>query len=224
LRVFVSSVIRDFAEFRQPACEAIQSLGLDVIRAEDFAASPNSPQITCLSGVRQADAVVFILGERYGVLQPSGRSATHEEFDEARDTKPIFVFVQSNINPEPRQKDFIAEVQAWSTGSYTGSFRDAARLRSAVTTALHRWALSRAAGGVDLGEIVTRSIQALPADQRGYSNSGPVISISLAGALDSQYCGRANLKQILFSESLLREPYSASQTYFRLLMALTRPS
>jgi hypothetical protein len=183
LKVFVSSVIRDFSEFRAAACEAVQSLGLEVVRAEDFVASPASPQITCLSGVRQSDIVVLVLGERYGALQTSGLSATHEEFNEAKDTKPVFVFVQINTTPEPRQRDFIAEVQAWATGSYTGPFVDAAGLRSAVTTALHRWALSRAAGGVDLGEVATRAIEALPHEQRGYSsNSGPAISISLAGA------------------------------------------
>lgn len=34
-----------------------------------------------------------MLGEAYGMKQASGLSATHEEYREARDTKPVIAFV-----------------------------------------------------------------------------------------------------------------------------------
>ena len=46
--------------------------------AEDFGARPDSPQVACLTGLRQSDIVVLIVGEHYGAVQPSGQSATHE--------------------------------------------------------------------------------------------------------------------------------------------------
>ena len=82
--------------------------------AEDFGAQPNSPQIACLQGLRTCDIVVLILGEHYGFVPPSSTlSATHQEYREARETKPVLAFVQEGISPAPEQAAFIAEVQAW---------------------------------------------------------------------------------------------------------------
>ncbi len=50
MKVFVSSVIRGFEPFREAAVRAAQTLGHEVIRAEDFGASPDSPQQVCLAG------------------------------------------------------------------------------------------------------------------------------------------------------------------------------
>ena len=49
--------------------------------AEQFPALPNSPQSACLASVREADAMILILGERYGAIQESGLSATQEEYN-----------------------------------------------------------------------------------------------------------------------------------------------
>ncbi len=38
-----------------------------------------------------------ILGGEYGAKQPSALSATHEEYREARETRPTFVFVQDGV-------------------------------------------------------------------------------------------------------------------------------
>jgi len=102
MRVFISSIIAGYEEYRNAASEAIQSLGHEVVRAEEFAASPTSPQVACLSGVRSADVIVVLLGARYGANQPSGLSATHEEFREAKEDKPVFAFIQSGLSHEMR--------------------------------------------------------------------------------------------------------------------------
>jgi hypothetical protein len=82
------------------AAAAAQAQSPDVekpIRAEQFSAMPNSPQVACLTGLRQADVVLLVLGRRYGEPLSNGLSPTHEEFNEARTSKPLFVFVQSGI-------------------------------------------------------------------------------------------------------------------------------
>ena len=78
VRIFVSSLLSGaFGPLREAASDAIAMLGYEPVRAEDYPASPSSGQVACLAGVRSADAVVLILGSRYGSPQASGLSATH---------------------------------------------------------------------------------------------------------------------------------------------------
>ena len=93
MNVFLSSVIDGLEEYRHAAIAAIKSLRHTPIVAEDFGAMDVSPQQTCLDGVRTSDVVVVLLGSRYGHRQESGISATHEEYREAKERKPILAFV-----------------------------------------------------------------------------------------------------------------------------------
>ena len=108
MKLFISSLISGFEPFREAAKSAITTLRHEPVMAEDLGAQPNSPQIACLKGVRSADLVILLLGESYGSPQGSSRvSPTHEEYLEARDTKPILVFVQDGGVREPKQSKFI---------------------------------------------------------------------------------------------------------------------
>lgn len=80
MKFFISSVIGGFEAEREAAVRAVRALRHEVVSAQDFPAGSDSPQTACLAGVRQSDAVVLLLGERYGPLQASGLSATHEEY------------------------------------------------------------------------------------------------------------------------------------------------
>jgi hypothetical protein len=181
MKFFISSVISDFSAMRSAAVSAVQALGHRATTAEEFRASPSSPQVACLTGVREADAIILLLGPRYGAVQSSGKSATHEEFDEAKERKPVFAFVQSSVTPEAEQAAFISEVQAWSTGVYTSRFIGEESLRSAVTAAVHQWEVSNAAGRVDGPEMRDRAVSAFPIDRRGViTASGPYVAVSLA--------------------------------------------
>lgn len=131
MKIFLSSVISGMEEFREAAREAAESLSHTVIAAEDFGASPLSPQQVCLTGVRQADVVVLLLGTRYGAGQPSGLSPTHEEYRAARGSKPVLAFVQAGISPEPGEDAFIKEVSHWEGAGYRQTFTTPAKpLRS----------------------------------------------------------------------------------------------
>src|SRR5262245_40121385 len=116
MKIFISSVIRGFEAYRDAAARAARALRHEVKRAEDFSASPSTPQQACLSGIRWAEAVILIIGSRYGPRQPSGLSATHEEYREARGRCPVIVLVQRGVDLEPAQQEFLGEVQAWATG------------------------------------------------------------------------------------------------------------
>ena len=167
MKVFISSVINGFEAFRDAAADAVAALEYEVIRAEDFPASTKSPQVACLSGVRDADLVLLVLGERYGYRQPSGRSATHEEYDEAKGKKPLLVFVQDGISMEPEQAAFRREVEAWQGGSLWKGFVTSDDLRARVTKAIHEHVLAVARHPVDEDELACRVVTLLPQADRG---------------------------------------------------------
>ncbi len=181
MKVFISSVISGLEEHRAAAREAAESLGHTVIAAEDFRASPGSPQQVCLSGVRAADVVILLLGARYGTAQASGLSPTHEEYRAARGTKPVLVFVRTGVIPEPEQEKFLEEVGGWESGSFRQSFDTPASLRNAVTRALHEWEMSRQAGPVNEEELVARTAALLPGQAVNTAGT-PMLHVTVAGA------------------------------------------
>lgn len=178
MRVFISSVITGYEAFRDAVDAAVTALGHEVIRAEDIGASPNTPQQACLGEVRDADVVVLLVGARYGVIQPSGRSATDEEYREAREAKPLLVFVERNVSREPEQEAFLAEVQGWASGQMTEDYASAEELRDAATRQLHRLELSQQVGTADPDEMGNRAMQLVPNDDRNSYKDALVLAVA----------------------------------------------
>jgi hypothetical protein len=181
MKVFISSVITSMEGYRAAARQAAETLGHAVSAAEDFRASPQTPQQTCLGAVRDADVVVLLLGARYGALQESGISPTHEEYREARGTKPVLAFVQQGVNREPEQDRFVEEVSTWEGGGYRESFDTPESLRAAVTRALHDWELSQQAGPVNEDELLARAAGLLPTRSAHAAGVAP-LHVVVAGA------------------------------------------
>lgn len=162
MKVFISSVIGGFEAEREATAKAIKSLGHDVVRAEDFGASSSSPRVACLEAVRTSELVILVMGGRYGEIQGSGKSATHEEFHEAQGRKDIIVFIQSPCDREQEQAKFVTEVQDWNSGIFTENFSGADELRDLVTRAIHRRSLSEAQGRPDGEALVAKARTMLP--------------------------------------------------------------
>jgi Domain of unknown function (DUF4062) len=181
VEVFISSVITGMEGYRAVARSAAETLGHTVTAAEDFRASPQSPQQVCLGAVRDADVVVLLLGARYGAPQESGISPTHEEYREARGTKPVLAFVQKGVTREPEQERFVEEVSTWEGGGYRESFDTPESLRAAVTRALHDWELSQQAGPVNEGELMARTAGLLPTRSAHAAGVAP-LHVVVAGA------------------------------------------
>ena len=203
MRVFVSSLIGGFEAERAAVKNAVMTLRHESIMAEDFGAQPNSPQLACLQGLRSADLVILVLGERYGELQPSGISATHEEYREAKGSKPVIAFVQDGGAPEPKQQAFIDEVQEWEGGLFRGSFTDAGNLQTLVTRALHDFELTAARAPVDADALRSKAIEQLPTESRGYhSTSGPFVCASLAAGPRQQILRASVIEDDKFADDL----------------------
>lgn len=136
-RVFISSVIRGFEAERRAARAAVESLRLQPVMAEDFGAQPYSPQVACLEGVRSSDVYVGVFGARYGHVGASGKSATEEEFEEARlRGTPISCFVQEGTK-EPPQDAFLRRLKQYETGYLVAPFATPAVLSLAVVQSLN---------------------------------------------------------------------------------------
>jgi hypothetical protein len=160
MKVFLSSVITGFESFRDAAADAITSLGHVPVRAEDFGARIGTPQQACLSELRTCDLVVLILSDRYGAKQQgSGISATHEEFREARGTKPMLAFIRESVDREAMQDALITEVQDWAAGGITAAFRSQDELRRAVVKAIHAFELSGREQSIDTTEMQARALE-----------------------------------------------------------------
>ena len=163
--------------------------------AEDFGAQPNSPQVACLRGLRESDLVVLILGERYGAEQASGLSATHEEYREAKTTKPVIAFVQEGVDREPRQADFVDEVQGWSGGLFRGGFSTSEDLSTAIIRALHDYAMANVIGPVDEAGLIKRSLELLPTQRQSGFSGAAMLNVAVVGGPTQSILRPAEIEQ-----------------------------
>lgn len=180
MKVFISSLISGMEAERAAVKRAIEMLGHQAIRAEDLGARPSSPQVACLSGLREADAVVLVLGSRYGTRQPSGVSATHEEILEARNRKPLLVFLQAGMEPDADQSELIAEIGGWEGGLFREEFATPEQLGEKVTRAIHQLELARAVAPINPDGMRARALELLSRQERGYGRAGAVLQFAVA--------------------------------------------
>lgn len=185
MNIFISSLISGFEENRTAVKRAISILGHKPIMAEDFGARSDSPQVTCLRGVREADAVILILGSRYGAPQQKGLSATHEEVLEARTTKPLIIFLEANIHPEPEQENLLNEVSSWEKGLFREEFSSAEDLFEKSLKAISQLQLAHAQSPVDPEGLKKRAITNLPKENQNYFHSSVRLQISIAAGPDT---------------------------------------
>lgn len=214
MKIFISSLIGGFEEYRAAARSAIVALRHEPVAAEDFGALTASPQIACLQGLRSSDLVILILGARYGSVQgTSGVSPTHEEFLEAKGRKPILVFVQAGVEREEQQTKFISDVSEWQTGHYRESFKTADELRNLVTGAIHNYQLANASAPLDIAALSAAAMALLPEARRNNGGGSPTLHISIVSGpmqrllrpaeLESPDLADAIHHQALFGESKL---------------------
>ena len=167
MEIFVSSVIGGMENFRDAVARAIRTLKHNVVRAEDFPASPESPRAECLRAARESDAMVLIIGERYGDKQESGLSATHEEYRAARNAYvPVLVMVQKDVEREDSQNKLLQEARDWEDGLYTGSFDSPDELYENTIWSLHELIKQQERGPTDSDEILERALAVLSEEEQ----------------------------------------------------------
>ena len=210
MKVFISSVIYGYEDYRDGVAEIIEGLGYDAIRSEDFPAQPNTPQQACLQAVRESDVMVLLLGAKYGTTQPSGLSATQEEYEEAeRVDKFVLVFIESNTDLDQRQKQFIDDnVKSWNSGKMLNYFSNLTDLKYKVMRSLHRLALDNS-GPVDSDSLTKRIENLIEGDFTHWD--GPLLLFSLAGSPKNQIIRPAMLNDYNFQQRI--EQYAKEEEY-----------
>jgi len=223
MKVFVSSLIGGYELLRQAARDAITSLGHEPVMAEDLRAQPNSPQIACLQGLRSADLVVLILVDRYGAPQPgSGASPTHEEYLEARGAKPILLFVQEGVDPEPRQVEFLREAQGWQGGLFREGFQGPDQLRLLITRAIHRYELSHAAAPLDVRALRQDAEAMLDERRRDRQQDGPFLRLAIAAGPSRQLLRPAELEGEALADAIQQRAMFGSPRLFERELGVER--
>lgn len=211
MRVFVSSVIRGMEPYRAAVSDAVVSLDYTVIQSEEFGPSTDTPRRACLEPARTADLTIVLLGANYGQPQSSGLSATHEEFREARDFGTVAVLVQNDMDPEPRQQEFLREAQDWATGRVTDTFSDADDLRSKATRLLHQHVLRQQSGPVESSELLERARSWLPRHRR---HSTPRLHVIVTGGPRQEVIPPSILDDQQFAGPIVQQALSGTEPVF----------
>lgn len=139
-RVFISSVVTGFEEYRTAAKKAVDLLGHTPVMSETFGARAHSSETACITEVQQCDVYVVVLGANYGYV-PEGHtiSVTHAEYRAAQDShRPTLAFVQ-DVEMEPKQRAFKKEVEAYQSGQFRQAFSAPEELKDGVVKALRLW-------------------------------------------------------------------------------------
>ena len=91
LQIFVSSTFSDLSLERQGAVEAILQSGHIPAGMELFSAANQEQMDVIRDWIRNSDALMLLLGGRYGSIEPSsGKSYVHLEYEFAlSENKPI---------------------------------------------------------------------------------------------------------------------------------------
>ncbi len=148
--------------------------------------------------------MILLIGSRYGALQDSGLSATHEEYREARGRHPVLVFVHNAVEIEDPQREFLREVQEWERGHFTASFSDGEDLETKVIRALHEHELTTTTGPVNESETLSRALEAVQAEHRGLGQ-GTSLWVAIAAAPRQQVLRPAELEDANLRRDLMRE-------------------
>lgn len=204
MKVFISSLITGMEPLRSAAREAVEQLGHEPVMAEDFGAQPQSPQVTCLSGVRKSGLVILILGAEYGLPQASGLSATHEEYREAKELCPVIAFIEEGVSRDAKQTAFVREVQNWESGLFRDGFSGADQLRRLITRRLHDWEIANAAGPVNESQLLEQAVALMPKEERGHYRSGRSLVLAIAAGPARSILRPSELEKSSFHDELLQ--------------------
>lgn len=138
--LFLSSVMSELASERRALAEALEREGFIVHWFEEFGGRDDPPNAAYLTEVAAADIYVGLMGDFYGRMQPSGYSATHEEYLEARRRgKRVSLWVRrDDSNRQGHARDFVSEVQVFNV---TGSFMGPTTLSASCCAGCGRWPL-----------------------------------------------------------------------------------
>ena len=158
MKIFVSSTYLDLKRDRAAVAEVLNRLdGVKAVRMEDFFASYHPPIKECLDHLAECDAVVLLLGARYGSLDPDrGVSVTEVEYRTALDLGlPVIPFLKrhagtwQSAESDAAIKDLHeAFKQHVDQHAYRAAYRTIPQLKYEVEAAIHNYRVQHGLIGV----------------------------------------------------------------------------
>jgi len=154
--VFLSSVMGELAAERQAVAEALHDAGFTVRWFEEFGGRDDSAEQAYLSEVAGSDIYVGILGNEYGGMLPTGFSATHAEYLEARKRgKRISFWVRGDGSDRAgHAREFLNELRVFNV---TGTFEAPADLADRVMRRMREIAAEDLSPWVKVENVVIRA-------------------------------------------------------------------
>ena len=136
-RIFVSSVINGFEDFRSAARRAIEDSGGEpVLVNEDAPSTAASSRNVCLDLVESCDVFIVLLDLRGGWIAPSGKLVVEEEFEHARrHRRPILAFLR-NGSHDAAAHALAAPVSDYVDGLFRQTFQTPRELSTLIRKAL----------------------------------------------------------------------------------------
>jgi hypothetical protein len=146
-RIFISSTFEDLAEYRNAVRDAVLRAGAVPVLLEDQPASGLTVEEKVRELLDKSDAVLFLVGHRYGAIDPkTGKSWVEAEYEAAkRRRKPSLVFLAAEDAPWPpsfidtdrtRVEQFRRSIASNRVVRFFSSPQD---LRLEVAQGLSRW-------------------------------------------------------------------------------------
>jgi len=137
VRVFVSSVVEGFADYRAAARMGIESAGAEpVLVNEDLPSQGTSSRNACLDEIDSSDWILAIVGRRGGWTTPSGRLVVEEEFEHARVRNlPVLAFIQETMRDAEAER-FVRKLSDYVDGMFRTEFQTTADLKQQVERAV----------------------------------------------------------------------------------------
>lgn len=135
-RIFVSSVVQEFQEFREAARNGVEGGGGEpVLVNEDFPAVSDSSRNACLDAIDSCDAYLVVVGSRGGWTAPSGLTVTEEEYEHARGLgMPILAFLLDEDRDSDAER-LASRVSDYVEGQFRKTVKKPEDLRIAVESA-----------------------------------------------------------------------------------------
>jgi hypothetical protein len=153
---FISSEMGQMGPERAELAEALRDLGMSVVVFEDLGGRDEDAVSSYLDGVARSDIYIGVVADRYGQMQSSGRSPTHEEYlyAEQNGKRISFWVSEDDAGRQGNTRDFVQEVQTFHT---TGRFRDPQDLARRVVERMAEMAADDEAPWVKVGEAIFRA-------------------------------------------------------------------
>lgn len=175
-RVFISSVISGFEEYRQAAKRAVELMDSEPVMSEEFKARSYPSEVACIHEVEQSDVYVLIMGEKYGFETSEGISVTQTEYRAAKEAnRPILVFIQ-DTEMEEKEVSFKQEVEDFQEGFFRARFNSPDELKDELIGALRQLeTMSQAVPEGEFNERVRAAIEETTQADRALADDDPAI-------------------------------------------------